>query len=772
MNYIQGIVKAILYHNEENAYTIIKIEITDITEDTGIFLFEEGDYITVTGYMSTPMRGEEIRFFGEIINHPKYGMQYQTTSYEKQSETSYAGLIEYLSSDLFPGVGIKTAERIVKTLGTTLVSDVIKDGGVLDKVPKLTKKQKQVIIKGLIDNKAAEHALIRLYSYGVSPKMAMRIFKHYQTDTISIIEENPYQLIQDIEGIGFERADQIARLLGWKEDHPYRVKAMILYLYQLMGVNHGHTFLYYEQLIDYLFRALNRKREIVAKEDIEKHISNLVEEDVLIQHDDWVKLKAVYYSEQNILEKIVQVSKESETEIDEAKLNKAISDFEKIEGIQYTKRQKQAIVQAISNNMFILTGGPGTGKTTVIKGLIYVYNVLFKIPPMTEATLHPVKLVAPTGRAAKRMQEATGFYAQTIHRFLGYNFDGTFMHNKNNQISADMIIVDEASMIDVFLASQLLQSIPKNSKLVIVGDENQLPSVGPGQILKDFLDSGMIESVKLDRIHRQGQDSKIVDLAYHINQGQLPKDIKNVYDDLMFVEEVPEHFQKRLLSSLYYLLEQGYDLWKDVQVLIPMYRGITGIDNVNKLIQKHFNQNEEKVVSYGNVEFRINDKVIQLVNQIEDGVMNGDQGIVVGIPEEGVVVVDFDGTQVTYKKGDLVNLKHAYAMSIHKSQGSEYKVVILPVFRNYSVMLKRKLLYTAVTRAKKKLIILGELDSFFNGVSQLEAERQSTLKDDLIAAIMSGVSDQKMAINDEAIPFEYLGEDLNNLSPYDFMDEE
>ncbi len=770
MKYIQGIVKALLYHNEENAYTIIKIEVTDITEDTGLFLIEKGDLITITGYMTSPKRGEEIRFFGEIINHPKYGMQYQMSSYEKISETSVAGLIEYLSSDLFPGIGIKTAERVVSTLGKNLVVDVINNHQILEKVPKLSDKQKQVIINGLVENKAAEHALIKLYSYGLSPKMAMRIFKHYQTDTIKIVEENPYQLIQDIDGIGFERADSIAKSLGWEENHPYRIKAMILYLYHLMGINYGHTFLYYDQLIEYLLNVLNRKKELITKTELDEHIKKLVEENILYYQNDLIKLNSVYYSERNIIQKIVQMSKIEPKIIDKEKFSKILSEFEKIEGIIYTKKQKEAIVEALENNMFILTGGPGTGKTTVIKGLIYVYCVLNNLPPVGELNFEKIRLIAPTGRAAKRMGEATNYYAQTIHRFLGYSYDGTFIHDKNNLITAELVIVDEASMIDVFLASQLFQALPNDVKLVIVGDENQLPSVGPGQILKDFIDSNLIQTVKLDRIHRQGTDSKIIDLAYHINQGILPSDIKKVYDDLMFVEEKTNYFQNRLLSILNYLTNQGYDLWRDIQILIPMYRGVTGIDSVNKLIQKHFN-NQDKEVKYGDVSFKINDKVIQLVNQVEDGVMNGDQGIVVGIPEEDILIVDFDGTIVTYKKGDLSNLKHAYAMSIHKSQGSEYKIVILPIFRSYSVMLKRKLLYTAVTRAKEKLIIVGELDSFIYGVSHLEAERQSTLKDDLVAAITNSECDDKIEINDHEIPFDYLGEKLNGKTPYDFMDE-
>ncbi len=780
MNYLQGIVKAIIYHNEENSYTIIKIKLTEYTEQIDLFTLDDSDYVTVTGYFPQPMRGEEIRFFGEFKEHNRYGMQYVARSFEKLTDTSIPGMIEYLSSDLFPGVGVKTATRIVDALGKDTIDKIIADKDVLKTVSKISDKQMDVIYDGLIDNKAAENTLIKLYAYGITPKMAVRIYKFYQNETIAILEQNPYQLIYDIDGIGFERADMIAKKLGFTDDDPLRVKAMIVYLYQLMGINYGHTFLYYDQLVEYLMSALNKKQDLVQTDVVEGYLDELVENGLFAHENDTIKLNSVAYAERQIAQRIQQGVSEIPDARDVDTIDKYIRLFEEIHDISYTTLQKKAIHKAVESNVFILTGGPGTGKTTVIKGIVFVYCKYHQIPVLYDNPLFSIKLVAPTGRAAKRMSEATNLYAETIHRFLGYGFDGKFLHNKNNQISADIVIVDEASMIDVFLASQLFQSIPADTKVIIVGDEDQLPSVGPGQILKDLIDTDLVDYVRLRTIHRQVANSKIIDLAYHVNNADVPDDIKKVYGDRLFVEETAQNFHSRLLSSIHYLIGQGFDLWEDIQILIPMYRGQTGIDAVNTLIQNEFNPSDGKELEHGDRVFRIGDKVIQLVNQIEDNIMNGDQGTVIGITEDDLLMVDFFGNQVAYKKADLINLKHAYAMSIHKAQGSEYKVVVMPIFRNYTIMLKRKLLYTGITRAKDKLILIGDLSSFQYGVEHLEAARQSTLKDDIIKLVLNEDEEDKAAprddevirLNDPTIPFDTLGETLNGLSPYDFLEEE
>jgi len=775
MNYIQGIVKAIIFHSDENSYTIIKVKVNESNENFDLFSFDDYDYITVTGYFPVPMRGEEIKFFGEFKEHNRYGVQYIVRSFEKLSDTSIPGLIEYLSSDLFKGIGLKTAHNIVTSLGKNTINKIIADKNILKTVPRLSEKLIDVVYDSIIENKAAENTLIKLYGYGITPKMAIKIYKFYQNETIAIIEKNPYQLIYDIEGIGFERADIIAKTLGFDENHPLRIKAMIMYLYNLMGINYGHTFLYYDQLTEYLLKTLNKSKQLIEEDDLKKYIDELVSDGMFVHDDNIIKLKSINYAEENILDKIKEFADFDSPKINESEVEKLIKLYESISEIQYTKLQKKAIINAIKSNLFILTGGPGTGKTTVIKGLVFVYCKYHQIPILYDNPLFDVKLIAPTGRAAKRMNETTSLHSETIHRFLGYSFDGKFMFNKDNLVDAKVIIIDEASMIDVFLASQLFQSIPKDAKVIIVGDEDQLPSVGPGQILKDFIESDMIDYTRLTTIHRQANDSHIIKLAYQVNNETIPSDILNVYDDRLFVEEKIATFQQRLISSVHYLINQGYDLIEDIQILIPMYRGTAGIDQVNKLIQNEFNKNNEKSIVHGEREFRIGDKVIQLANQVEDNIMNGDQGVVVGITNDDILVVDFIGNEVTYKKGDLINLKHAYAMSIHKSQGSEYKVVIMPIFRSYSIMLKRKLLYTGITRAKEKLFLIGDINAFKYGVESIEAERQSVLKERIAERVLTNNVTEKKAkliyINDPQIPFETLGEELEEgITPYSFME--
>ena len=774
MKYVQGIVKAIIFHSDENSFTIIKIEITESNEDLTLFTYE--DYLTITGYFPSPMRGEEIKFFGEFKEHSRYGLQYVVKNFEKLGDTSIPGLIEYLSSDLFKGVGTKTALNIVNALGKNTIKKVIDNKNILDKVPKMNDKIKETIYTGIVENKASENILIKLYGYGITPRTAIKIYKYYDNETIAIIENNPYKLIYDIDGIGFERADIIAKNLGFEEDHPVRVKAMIVYLYNLMGINYGHTFLYIEQLTEYLMKNLNKKEQIVSKETIDDYLEELIKEKLFIIEDNMIKLRTINYAEENIINKVKELSLIEHDDIDIKKVDGYIELFESINNIEYTKLQKRAIKNAMKSNLFILTGGPGTGKTTVIKGIVFVYCKYNQIPILYNNSLFEVKLIAPTGRAAKRINEMTNFHAETIHRFLGYNYEGKFTFNKDNLVYADVIIIDEASMIDVFLASQLLQSIPTDTKVIIVGDEDQLPSVGPGQVLKDLIDSDMIDYIKLKTIHRQAIDSHIIKLAHSVNEEILPQDITKTYDDRYFVPEDIANFESRLINIINFLQVNGYDLYEDIQVLIPMYRGTAGIDNVNRILQNEFNENTSKVLVNGDREFRIGDKVLQLTNQIEDNIMNGDQGIVIGLTEESILIVDFMGIEVSYKTSELINLKHAYAMSIHKSQGSEYKVVVMPIYRSYSIMLKRKLLYTGITRAKEKLILIGDMSALKYGVERVEAPRQSVLSDRIVDKILSKEilastkKDKRIKINDSSIPFDYLGENTEeNISPYDFM---
>ncbi len=790
MEYIQGVIRNLTFYNEDNGYAIVKIHVTDTNIKRGLFDDSIDDSFTVTGYFPKPTKGEEYRFFGDVTFHERYGEQFSAKSYEKTEYINIEGLIDYLASDLFPGVGQKTAERVVETLGEDAINKIIKEPDALDEVPKLSEAQKKALSEGLITHKASEQTLIKLYGYGISSKMAMRIMNVYKEETITKLEANPYRMISDVEGIGFDRADVVARKLGFNEDHPYRINALVVHVFHDEVLQQGHTYIEKDVFVQRAIERLNKDLEAVDEATIHQELNTLIERGVFTDTHNQLSLKRVDQAELDIVDKLSHLTQTTQT-IDEQKVYRLIEAFEQTEKIKYTRLQKQAILAALTHQTMILTGGPGTGKTTVIKGLIevyYHYHGLNK-PSQNESSL--IHLIAPTGRAAKRMQESTGYYATTIHRFLGYSFDGTFQHNKYNPLEGNLFIVDESSMIDVFLASQLFQSLPDYANLVLVGDDAQLPSVGPGQVLKDLLDSHTLPSVTLEVIHRQAENSRIIDLAQHIRNGQLPEDVFDNYPDRFIFSEHTAHFQPRLKSIVDYMVKEGYTLQDDIQILIPMYRGSVGIHETNNFLQQTYNAQEDHTITHGSRTFKVDDKVLQLTNQIEDNVMNGDQGKVLEIDEEsGSMVVEFLDQKVMYKTKDLGNLTHAYAMSIHKSQGSEYPVVILPLFSSYSIMLKRKLIYTAITRAKARLVVFGHIDKLNYAVRNLEESRHTLLKSRLQDTLQpikkkrvaeplplkreKAVEDvpNNHVIYDQSIPFGTLGEELNGRTPYDFMDEE
>jgi len=786
MDFIQGTIKNITFYNEENNFAILKIVQTKTNINQGLF-DDAQKVVAVKGYIVNPKKGEEMKFYGGYETHPKFGNQFNAESYEKISETSKLGVIEYLSSDLFKGVGEKTAERIVNTLGKEAIAKILEDKTCLDEVDKLSAPLKETLYEGLIEHQASEQTFVKLYDYGISPKIASKIFKMYEQSALKVIEQNPYKLIDDIEGIGFERADIIAKNMGFNDDHPLRIKAMIIYLFKYISNQLGHTHMLVEKFINIALDKLNKDQDLISEGMLEKALNDLIKENRFIIENDFLTLKALSKADDEIVNKIKTLH-ERTIHADKDKIIALIHDFETLEKIQYTDTQKAAIVGALSNPFMVLTGGPGTGKTTVIKGIIYVYCEYHSIKKPTANQSDDVFLVAPTGRAAKRIKETANAFATTIHRLLGYTFDGTFHHDKYTPVDGKLFIVDEASMIDTYLASQLLQSLPDTATVIMVGDDEQIPSVGPGQVLKDLIATRDIFSVSLDTVHRQSKGSSIIELANAMRNGYLPSSLNQQQEDRFVIKLMPNMFKERLKKMVDYLLDKGYDLHEDIQILIPMYKGAVGIDEINRFMQETYNKNTVKSLEYGDKIYRINDKVLQLTNQAEDGVMNGDQGRVIAIDEDkNQLIVEFYETQVTYHKKDLNHLTHAYAMSIHKSQGSEYKVVIVPIFKNYMIMLKRKLIYTAITRASEMLILAGQMDGLSYAIERVEDDRITLLKDKLnhqtisrkkqMDAIIEAFSEDEESTNeathyihDENIPFDTLGEDLDGLTPYDFLD--
>ncbi len=732
MSYIDGIVQKYLFFNEENSYSVIKLKISD-TDESELIHYEPT--IIVCGFFPKLDNITKYRFYGEVTNHAKYGLQYNAISFERIIDNSYEGLIDYLSSSLFFGIGRKKAELIIENLGLNALDLIAEDKNVLAKVPKITKKQRDEIFEQVVSNKEMEKTLVWLYGFDVSPKMAMRIFNHYGIDTIKTIKENPYILMEHIEGIGFKRADDIGLRIGFKYDSPLRISAVIYYLLNEYMNKFGDTYLEEEQLLEYTktFLENNNEKEIDL-DKIKEQLVILIGSGKIIRKNHALALSYLYYSEEFLARKLLKLSQIS-TELEGFyELDKLIEDFQVINDIKYTASQIKAITKAMNSNLLVVTGGPGTGKTTVIKGIIDIYMMIHN----NSLDKDKLKLAAPTGKAAKRLSEATDLPATTIHKLLGYDYEGNFKYDQTNNLEAKILIIDEASMLDVVLAKRLFSAIDYSTKVIVVGDANQLPSVGPGDVLNSIINSNLFDVVELDVIHRQAFGSKIISLAYDILAKEINVDIFKNYHDKEFIKTFDNLISIKLIERIKTLIDSGYNLLEDIQILIPVYKGFNGIDRINTLIQQSFNHaNKDYKIRYKDKEFWYNDKVLQLVNQPEDNIMNGDQGYVVGITLNDELIVDFSGNIVKYSTKDLENLSLAYAISIHKSQGSEFKVVMLLLSKAFTIMLKRKLMYTAVTRAKEKLIIVGDFEAYKRGVLGVDRQRKTLLPEFFMEHVQS-----------------------------------
>lgn len=727
MSYIEGEIKQILFYNDENSYSVIKLDMID-TDELEV-VYKEPTMI-ICGFFPHLDKFQKYRFFGQLKQHPKYGLQYDATRFERVMDNSKEGLIDYLSSDLFKGIGPKTAQTIVEKHGTDCIDKILNNHSILDSIPRLTKTKKDALVQTLLENRKMETSLVWLFGFQISPKMAMKIYQRYGYESIEVIKENPYTLMDEIEGIGFRRADEIALKIGLPYNHPLRIKAVVIFLLNEYMNKYGDTLLNREDMIEYTLRYLNTDDEFsVQRQEIIQIISELILHGKIISEEDSLSLGYLYHAEKNIAQSLQHYMTEQIPLFQEDLVDQAIIDFQAAHRIEYTPEQITAIKKALLNSFLIITGGPGTGKTTIINGIVHIYKLL-------RGVHSTILLAAPTGKAAKRLKEATSLEATTIHRMLGYDYEGHFNVDDHHPLDADLLIIDEASMLDVVLANHLFESIRSKTKVVIVGDDNQLPSVGPGQVLADMIESNMFDVVKLSKIHRQASDSSIISLAYDILNQHVSENLSVHTNDRRFIRSDEKLISEKIISVIHEAMKEGYSLLDDIQVLIPLYKGQNGIDRINQLIQERFNhQNQAHKITYGDRTFYFNDKVLQLANQPEDGIMNGDIGVVTGIIENKEMLVDFSGNTVKYNVKDFDKLTLAYCISIHKSQGSEFKIVILPLCRSYTMMLKRKLLYTAVTRAKEQLLMIGDYYSLRRGVSSIETPRKTRLKGFLLDAI-------------------------------------
>ncbi|UJF28247.1 ATP-dependent RecD-like DNA helicase [Planococcus sp. 107-1] len=728
-----------IFHNPQNLFSIAKVKI----QETNTSYTEKE--IIVSGYFPKLSLEEQYRFTGSVKNHPKYGVQFQVETFTKEVPETEQGIVHYLSSDMFNGIGRKTAETIVKKLGKDAIKKILEDPEALDAVPRLSDDKKDTIRSTLQMNLGLERVMIQLNDWGFGPQVGMRIYQAYREETIDVLTKNPFRLIEEIEGIGFQRADELGAKLGITGAHPDRIKASVLHLLNQASLSEGHVYMDAITLIPLVKGMLeSSQRDEISIEAISKAMIELNEESKVAGEETRLYLPSLYYSEVGIATKLETLlgSQANRDRFPASEVRRALGEAEERLGVNYAETQIEAIDGSINSSVMILTGGPGTGKTTVVRGLVEVYAELhgLSLDPKDYAKKKepfPIILAAPTGRAAKRLSESTELPAMTIHRLLGFNGQEK-EEETEKEIEGRLIIIDEMSMVDTWLAHQLLKAVPDDAQIIFVGDQDQLPPVGPGQVLRDLLESKRIPTVELKDIYRQTSGSSIIELAHQMKKGQLPADITAKTSDRSFIKAGADQIAFVVEKVVKSALSKGHSI-KDIQVLAPMYRGPAGIDALNRMIQEMVNPNPDgsrKELVFGDITYRIGDKILQLVNQPESNVFNGDMGEVIAIlkaketvEKQDILVASFDGIEVTYQRSDLNQLTLAYCCSIHKAQGSEFPTVIMPVVRGYMKMLRRNLLYTGITRSKDFLILCGDPQVFRYGVERTDdVQRMTTLK--------------------------------------------
>lgn len=717
MEELKGVFVSEIYKAPDSAYKVVLVKANNKN-------------YTLSGNLPLLEEGLSYVFYGDFVNHPKYGKQFKVTSYKRIKDTK-AGLITYLSSDKFYGIGKKTATKLVEILGEDALLLITKNKEVLDKIPNLTKAKKQLIYEQVKANSEEDATYIELYNYGLTPKMANKLYEQYGTNTLNLIKENPYRLIYDVVGFGFKKADNLAMSLGINADNEIRIKEAILYTLTNSCYQDGNCYILVNDLIKLTNNYLNIDTKLITDS-----LEELKDKRRLVQKDTKVYPNVLYNAEFKVAQYLKQLANAPFRQYEKAKIEQALKSVEASNSFSYTVKQKETLAKILNDKVAIITGGPGTGKTTIVKGIIKMFNKLNNVKNDPS-----ILLLAPTGRAAKRLKEANGLEAYTIHKALGYDYTGEFSFNEFNRLPYDLIIIDEASMIDIELAYHLLEAINTFSQVIFIGDENQLPSVGPGEFLHDLINSKAFSVYRLTEVMRQVADSNIIKLANMILNQNLDFNIFKEHREVFFYQADKTNLLNVIKRIMDNYLSKG-NVLNNLQILIPLYQGIVGINEVNKFIQTNYNPHKEVMIKHGDLTFYPDDKVLQLQNDPEKGIMNGDIGYIVDIFADSVGV-DFTGKIVRLASSDLDNLTLAYAISIHKSQGSEYENVIFPILSSYSLMLKRKLIYTAITRAKQKLIILGDLELLKHKSKIKEQLRNTSL-------------------------MEFL-EEKKEITPYDFM---
>jgi exodeoxyribonuclease V alpha subunit len=698
---LEGSVERVTYYAGETGFSVIRIRPARRRQIPMGALTPDG-LVTVVGLLPEVNPGESLRLRGQWISHSKHGLQFRAEQCEQLLPATVEGLRRYLGSGMIRGIGPVMAERIVRKFGSKTLDIIDTEPERLREVLGVGAKRVRQIAAAWEEQKAIKEVMIFLQAHKVSTRLAVKIYKEYGDDAIDVVQSDPYRLARDIWGIGFKTADQIAQDMGWEIDAPTRLEAGVLYVLH-QETDDGHVYVPQAELTSKAAEILTVKDEqvqyavdrLAGGEDIvRENLSAAVEEPA-------VYLRSLYHCEIGVTTRLYRLIETEGTRLRSFRSPRS-GPTTIVSDLPLTEQQEGAVRAALTNKVSVLTGGPGTGKTTALRALIQtlVHH------------RHSFALASPTGRAAKRLSEATGHDATTIHRLLEYSPAEGFKRDDRTPLDVDMVIVDEASMLDLVLANSLLRAIDPHTHLLLVGDADQLPSVGAGDVLRDIIESGLVPVTRLDVIFRQAQDSLIITNAHRINSGQLPLTPRSANDFYLFVEPDPDRAAELLVDVVQNRIPAkfGLDPLSDIQVLAPMYRGSTGVSNLNEQLQRALNPpapNRPERQLGGRV-FRVRDRLMQVRNNYDKEVFNGDIGLLVYLDGvEQTAVIDFEGHRVTYQWNELDEVVHAFAVSVHKSQGSEYPAVVMPVTLQHYLMLQRNLLYTAVTRARQLVVLVG-----------------------------------------------------------------
>lgn len=721
MPIITGFLEKVTYQNEQTGFMVARLQEMGKKEPT-----------TIVGNLTGIHIGESLKLTGRWVYHKKFGQQFQVDHYEITVPSTVHGIQKYLGSGLIKGIGPIMAERIVKQFGLKTLEIIEKTPEKLTKVEGIGFKRIEMITTAWAEQKGIREIMVFLQSHGVGAAHSAKIYKQYGDSSISVVRENPYRLAKEIHGIGFLTADKIAQHLGIDPNALIRIRAGLLYVLNQLA-EEGHVYYPEALLIRKVQDILKVNEEVIHQalkdltEDKEIIIENLDSEG----HHRAVYLTPSYVAETRVAKKLIEL-KESPSTVRSIHPEKAIEWIQKELHIQLAAKQKEAILLAATSKVLIITGGPGTGKTTIITAILRIFEQL-KLKSL---------LAAPTGRAAKRMSEATGHEAKTIHRLLEFSpQQGRFKKDQDDPLEADVLIIDEISMVDIHLMFHLLNALPSRAHLILVGDEDQLPSVGPGNVLRDLIHSGSFTVVRLTEIFRQAQESMIVVNAHRINRGEFPllrvPEQKESSDFYFVQEEDPEKAMRQILDLCRERIPKrfGYDPVRDIQILTPMHKGVIGVTNLNLELQKILNPDAPSI-PHGSRTLRLGDKVMQIVNDYEKEVFNGDIGWITAVhPENREITIEFDRRLITYDYTDLDEVVLAYAISVHKSQGSEYPVVIFPVTTQHYLLLQRNLLYTAITRAKKLVVLIGTQKALAIAINNNKTQLRFTRLFNRLAAV-------------------------------------